>query len=247
MIVVEWDGAREFISVDPKPAYSVVPKIARTSEYWPPARTVEYHTESHGKILPNGALELVLSYRKQKNAHLAPLEGDVLWGVSTIILPPGATTGTAVWEDFDDSYYNGQYQWNLLPEDLLKKPSRELVSRQKRRQAQFKAELLACGAQCALSGDQTVEALEAAHVIPSMAGGNEIVANGLLLRADLHRLFDAGLFTIKVNGRVALSSAARTALSTPYFELLSRARLSAPVHARVKAALLHVRVSASQA
>jgi hypothetical protein len=44
---------------------------------------------------------------------------------------------------------------------------------------------------CALSGVAVAGSLEAAHVIP-FRSGEDTLANGVLLRADLHRLFDRG-------------------------------------------------------
>lgn len=49
---------------------------------------------------------------------------------------------------------------------------------------------------CLISGEPVPEALEAAHIRPVYAGGTDARDNILLLRADLHRLFDAGLITI---------------------------------------------------
>ena len=60
------------------------------------------------------------------------------------------------------------------------------------RQAEFRRLLLqAYGGACALSGVATPESLEAAHVVPFQSG-DDTLSNGLLLRADLHRLFDSG-------------------------------------------------------
>jgi predicted restriction endonuclease len=39
-------------------------------------------------------------------------------------------------------------------------------------------------------------ALEAAHIRPYSEGGEHKVANGLLLRSDIHRLFDKGYVTV---------------------------------------------------
>jgi putative restriction endonuclease len=54
---------------------------------------------------------------------------------------------------------------------------------------------------CAITGERTVPALEAAHIRPYAAGGPHDVENGLLLRADLHRLFDRGYITIDPSDR----------------------------------------------
>lgn len=49
---------------------------------------------------------------------------------------------------------------------------------------------------CAVTGEHSLPALEAAHIWPFGAGGQHEVSNGILLRADLHRLFDRGYITV---------------------------------------------------
>lgn len=49
---------------------------------------------------------------------------------------------------------------------------------------------------CAISGEKTLPVLEAAHIKPYSKGGIHSVRNGLLLRRDLHALFDRGYITI---------------------------------------------------
>ncbi|GET40494.1 TPR repeat-containing protein [Microseira wollei NIES-4236] len=49
---------------------------------------------------------------------------------------------------------------------------------------------------CAITGCDAQEALEAAHIIPYIETENNHPSNGLLLRADLHTLFDLNLITI---------------------------------------------------
>ena len=49
---------------------------------------------------------------------------------------------------------------------------------------------------CAVSGEHSLPALEAAHVRPFAVGGHHTLPNGILLRADIHRLFDAGYVTV---------------------------------------------------
>jgi putative restriction endonuclease len=45
---------------------------------------------------------------------------------------------------------------------------------------------------CAMTGERTLPALDAAHIRPVTSGGSNDVRNGLLLRRDLHSLFDLG-------------------------------------------------------
>jgi len=49
---------------------------------------------------------------------------------------------------------------------------------------------------CAVTGCDAVEALEAAHIHPYLGQHTNVVTNGLLLRADIHTLFDKGLLAI---------------------------------------------------
>jgi putative restriction endonuclease len=48
---------------------------------------------------------------------------------------------------------------------------------------------------CAVTHERTLPALEAAHIRPYGDGGEHEARNGLLLRRDIHSLFDAGYVT----------------------------------------------------
>jgi putative restriction endonuclease len=50
--------------------------------------------------------------------------------------------------------------------------------------------------QCAVTGEHTLPVLEAAHIRPVTQGGEHRVSNGLLLRSDVHTLFDRGYVTV---------------------------------------------------
>lgn len=58
---------------------------------------------------------------------------------------------------------------------------------------------------CAVTGEHSLPVLEAAHIRPYAASGTHEVENGLLLRADIHRLFDAGYVTITPERRFVVS------------------------------------------
>jgi putative restriction endonuclease len=49
---------------------------------------------------------------------------------------------------------------------------------------------------CAITGERTLPALDAAHIRPYSSGGNHEASNGLLLRRDIHSLFDSGYVTV---------------------------------------------------
>ncbi|MBU2691769.1 MAG: HNH endonuclease [Candidatus Eisenbacteria bacterium] len=57
----------------------------------------------------------------------------------------------------------------------------------------------AYGGACAVTSEHSDPVLEAAHIRPYRLGGEHRVDNGILLRRDLHRLYDHGYVTITEN------------------------------------------------
>jgi putative restriction endonuclease len=49
---------------------------------------------------------------------------------------------------------------------------------------------------CTMTGERTLPVLQAAHIKPYSSGGPHQLDNGLLLRSDLHTLFDQGYITV---------------------------------------------------
>jgi putative restriction endonuclease len=62
---------------------------------------------------------------------------------------------------------------------------------------------------CAITGEHTLPVLEAAHIIPYAEQGPHHINNGLLLRSDFHKLFDAGLVTVEPSLKVRVSGRIR--------------------------------------
>jgi putative restriction endonuclease len=58
---------------------------------------------------------------------------------------------------------------------------------------------------CALSGERTLPILEAAHIRPVAAGGQHAADNGILLRTDIHRLYDLGYIGVTPKHEVVVS------------------------------------------
>ncbi|MCX6318254.1 MAG: HNH endonuclease [Bacteroidetes bacterium] len=58
---------------------------------------------------------------------------------------------------------------------------------------------------CAISGEKTLPVLEAAHIKPYALSGPHLISNGVLLRSDLHKLFDTGYITITQELKVEVS------------------------------------------
>lgn len=86
--------------------------------------------------------------------------------------------------------------------DLTEKRARDEISRSiqgRRGQQDFRQKLLtAYHRKCAITSSTIESLLEAAHIHPYCDGGAFNEANGILLRADIHTLFDLGLIAINV-------------------------------------------------
>lgn len=91
-------------------------------------------------------------------------------------------------------------------EDARDRVLTEIVRR--RGQSSFRKALLqAYSNTCAMTGSKLVPILEAAHVHPYKGQHTNIVSNGLLLRADIHTLFDLN--------HIAIDSSTMTILISP--------------------------------
>ncbi|OEF93843.1 HNH endonuclease [Vibrio splendidus] len=79
--------------------------------------------------------------------------------------------------------------------------------RNRRGQKVFRDSLLAAfGCKCCISKSSVTAVLEAAHIIGHAEETNYSIYNGVLLRADIHTLFDLGLINIFPDGYVNISS-----------------------------------------
>ena len=73
-------------------------------------------------------------------------------------------------------------------------------------QARFKRRMLEIYSnKCCISGEEIPELLDAAHIQPYINNSSNHIQNGLLLRKDLHTLFDNGLLSISQNYTISLS------------------------------------------
>lgn len=59
---------------------------------------------------------------------------------------------------------------------------------------------------CAFTNSSVLHVLEAAHIRPYSSGGTHVPSNGVLLRQDLHTLFDRGYMTVTPSHQIEVSS-----------------------------------------
>ncbi len=99
----------------------------------------------------------------------------------------------------------------VAADDLEQRAARFAQVEVRRQQASFRnAVFRACGGLCVVSSCSVPEALEAAHLSGrDWRTGHNSAEDGVLLRRDLHTLYDRGLLTISSVGHVALDPRVR--------------------------------------
>lgn len=239
-IVVHWTSGDELIFINPNDIDDG-PISVESIESWSRkgGRQDWASYKSNGSAKKQGE-KMVLRLRYEQAEQEDPKAKEYArWGASTIEWTAGASSGKATWKDDGDSYYNGEVAIDLLYGNESKKRNLEVISRFSRPdQAMLRKILVSVDGRCAISGETQLEALEVAHIRAVKNEGAEHLGNAILLRADLHKMFDAGLFAIETTeaGPVVRLNGGST-ISTSYAELFGSADLSRSALNRVRAAL----------
>jgi putative restriction endonuclease len=135
--------------------------------------------------------------------------------------PPEFNLSTQVGKTFDSEEAAGRRLWDAVCERLKRSPAplletdtatvaaiesngfgRPQIVLPRLGQGLFRVEVIeAYSRRCAITGERTLPVLEAGHIKPYSLVQRHDVSNGLLLRSDLHRLFDGGYLTIDPSDR----------------------------------------------
>ena len=217
---IEYFSGIDVDNLDRIPAFSSVPAD------WPHyegGTAVDYNVCARHEPGPDGQVHVVVDYKQADNAELARRYDYDPWGTNAIILVPGCREGVCHWSRYD-GIKRDDIPWEAY--DLAATNQRPLATYlRSQRHAGFRSAILSRDDnRCAITGEATPQALEAAHLVPARDGENDIPTNGVALRADLHRLFDAGLFTFDPDGRVVLADQ-HAGVSDEYRHKLRNARL----------------------
>lgn len=83
---------------------------------------------------------------------------------------------------------------------------------------------------CSITGERTLPVLEASHIKPFAKEGPNLVKNGLLLRSDIHTLYDQGYLTVTKDFRVEVSQRIRKEFANgrDYYALHGRPLVNLP-------------------
>jgi hypothetical protein len=109
----------------------------------------------------------------------------------------------------------------------------EIIKVVRQGQAVFREQLIdAYEGKCALTGYDLPDALEAAHISPFRGKQTNVLGNGLLLRADIHGLFDAGVICFNPRDRRVMLS--KQAKGSRYESELNKEALREPNNPRCR-------------
>lgn len=121
--------------------------------------------------------------------------------------------------EFNEQYFNPK-----IIDDTKERIFSEIAIR--RGQKMFREKLLrAYGYQCAVTGCKVLDILEAAHIFPYYGDKTDHIQNGLVLRSDIHTLFDCGLLTIDANNMSIVMS---NRVSDPYYRSMAGKIINLP-------------------
>jgi putative restriction endonuclease len=105
--------------------------------------------------------------------------------------------------------------------------------RQRQGQGTFRALVTsAYGRRCALTGERILPVLQAAHIRPVTREGRHRVDNGLLLRSDVHTLFDRGYLSLTADLTLMVSARLKDEFANgAYYFGLDGETIRLPAHA----------------
>jgi putative restriction endonuclease len=173
-------------------------------------------------------MRLTIASLRRQSAQLGPREDPVIgcriltepffWPEELWIpVPDSFSRNIVVGKGYATDSDEGLRLWHAVNERLAATPASPLpvsgdrygqpaLMRQRLGQGAFRMAITdGYGRRCAVSGEKTLPILDAAHIRAYGAGGGHDIANGLLLRTDIHRLFDLGYVTVTESGAFAVS------------------------------------------
>ena len=179
--------------------------------FWQPGGTVNF------KVLQSGA-PFLFKLRSPLNAIGGIGETPIDWGKSIVqgkSYDSNDAIGRKIWSKVEillekylyiNSIDEGKSQF-LLEEPESPAYGNSVLTKVRLGQGAFRVLVTdAYSRRCSITGEKTLPVLEAAHIKPYAESGPHFISNGLLLRSDMHKLFDGGYLTITNDLKIEVSS-----------------------------------------
>ena len=197
-IAMKWNSGTEYLAIDlDNPDANEVGAITETREWWPETGYVYWTAQCQLEEIDGGHQVRVRYEEANQNdeniQRVIKQEGPGGWcGTNTIIVNLDPQTNRAGTEgpcEFRavDPKWNGKSRWRIVGQPRLR-----VTRKQWEREQRFRADVLAEDKKCVVSGEGTAAALDAAHICPVAAADDDSIHNGMILRTDIHRLYDRG-------------------------------------------------------
>lgn len=107
------------------------------------------------------------------------------------------TEGRRLWDAVQDTLSGAAAPSNVLSDAPQARYGEPVLVRPRLGQGAFRVLVTdSYRRRCAVSGERTLPALDAAHIRPFSEGGSHEASNGILMRRDIHSLFDLGYVTV---------------------------------------------------
>lgn len=178
---------------------TVIQRYRRDSEHNPIigcialTNPIFFNREDWINILPNWSRNIVQGKTYSTNDAI----GKTLWQQIETVLARYLTTVPNIQDSFTVAEESPQYGNAVLRKVRIG-------------QGAFRLSVIdAYNKRCAITGEKTLPVLEAAHIKPFAESGPNQTANGLLLRSDMHKLFDDGYITVTPSLKIEVSKRIR--------------------------------------
>ena len=131
---------------------------------------------------------------------------------------------------FSDKFSEGRREFEGLGSGVQVGYSAPSEVRRRLGQNSFRMRIASAYAfECALSGTRVLPALEAAHIVPFSVSRSHAVDNGILMRRDIHSVFDSGYITFNPDQTLRVSSQLKTVFNNGNeYRQLAGTKLRAP-------------------
>jgi len=207
MMAVKWYSGTERLDMH---------EIAKALEAYTPGATITVQTTElreeefcevlyEPTIAPSsispGAFTLTYTdggYWLDDSDELLSAEGDL--GTATYqqtVDKDGKTIWTCAWESFDEEPVRAAPTCTLS--DAVTSRAYAVHTRAVR-DTKFRKLILQEKPKCLITGETDTRVLDAAHIHEVRHGGKDIFENGIVLRTDLHKLFDQHILTLNTDG-----------------------------------------------
>lgn len=189
-LLISWSNSEELFGFDL--AKLQKDDAVATQEVWDDGERVDYVAQCRRCERSSVGYEVELHYERAAHERLIdPLLLDVIeWGTTTLNVALDRRNATVSYKPVSGRGFDGKC--SVLDAGQRRRAERKFVNAASRaEQGPFRDRLRKFDQECAVTGERTWELLDAAHIVAQADDGVAHLGNGLLLRADLHRLLDS--------------------------------------------------------